>query len=410
MRKDEMTSSETILLQCGNELRLISTLETPVTIIIKSGSCECFGAKLTNDNKYTFINRNVAINCKTKSSKITLIYSFKDKYHCFYTNVHVDRSVFFNDVLFNGQRIIITGQENTGKSTLCEKLLHASAEKIKETSNTWFVDLDVNQGSVSLPGVMSVTLFDKNMFDIEMGLCSLIKNSHLFSFGFTHYEDAPLVYLALLKSISSSLDKLITVDDCVVFNLPTISKCNKLKFLCDFFLIFPCIKYITIIEDDYTRSIIKKIGKNLHGYILSKDGGVVVKNESNLYEDTIGTRQLSQLNSVLKYFEEQEKYNVLSEHALLFSKRPVPTNVYYTLHPKRASFITQGDVFEERQLSVEKLTGLEKHSNDIFAVIDTEIENISMLFSGVETRKFIRLCNVEKEDLNCVFLLIHDIY
>lgn len=67
----------------------------------------------------------------------------------------------------HGPRVIIVGPEDSGKSTLCRTLLAYAARMGWQP--TW-IDLDIGQGGITVPGCVSACPVDRLCLSVEHGL------------------------------------------------------------------------------------------------------------------------------------------------------------------------------------------------------------------------------------------------
>ena len=85
-----------------------------------------------------------------------------------YVNTHAQLEAIRDIALANcdrGPRVIVVGPKDHGKSTTC-KILTSYAARLDRTPIV--VDLDVGQGSLSIPGCLSAVPVEKSSLSIEV--------------------------------------------------------------------------------------------------------------------------------------------------------------------------------------------------------------------------------------------------
>uniref|UniRef100_A0A0E0JXC3 Protein CLP1 homolog n=1 Tax=Oryza punctata TaxID=4537 RepID=A0A0E0JXC3_ORYPU len=100
-----------------------------------------------------------------------------------------------------GPRVIIVGPSDSGKSTLCKMLLSWAA---KQGWKPTYVDLDIGQGSITIPGCISATPIEKPI-DIVDGIP--LEMPLAYFYGHPSPSVSPDVYRALMKELAQTLDK-----------------------------------------------------------------------------------------------------------------------------------------------------------------------------------------------------------
>jgi len=183
-----MPSGQIFELAADEELRI--EVECPkeedVTVELRTGVAEIFGSEMVANHKYTFktgakfavfsyhgcqilITGNLGIQPYTSSETPMIMYL---NIHAALEKNRVDAEKSSKG---KGPVTMIVGPTDSGKSTLCRLLLNYA---VRMGRSPVFVDLDVGQGSISVPGSIGAVLVERPAI-IEEG-------------GFA--ETAPLVY------------------------------------------------------------------------------------------------------------------------------------------------------------------------------------------------------------------------
>lgn len=112
-----------------------------------------------------------------------------------------------------GPRAMIVGDASTGKSTLCRILLSYA---VRQGSRPIFVDLDVGQNAISVPGTIAATSIEQPIsveMSADMGggggsAHSLsVKSPLTFFYGHTTPSAAPELYSKLLTKLASVVER-----------------------------------------------------------------------------------------------------------------------------------------------------------------------------------------------------------
>ncbi|GJN19343.1 hypothetical protein PR202_gb06610 [Eleusine coracana subsp. coracana] len=100
-----------------------------------------------------------------------------------------------------GPRVIVVGPTDSGKSTLCKMLLSWAA---KLGWKPTYVDLDIGQGSITIPGCISATPIEKPI-DIVDGIP--LEMPLVYFYGHPNPSINPDVYKVLMKELDKTLEK-----------------------------------------------------------------------------------------------------------------------------------------------------------------------------------------------------------
>uniref|UniRef100_A0A0K2UR56 Protein CLP1 homolog n=1 Tax=Lepeophtheirus salmonis TaxID=72036 RepID=A0A0K2UR56_LEPSM len=181
------TNGHLYTLKQDEELRI--EVECPknetITIELKSGTAEIFGTEMVMNTKYKFLpGTNFSIftyhGCQVLilGNFETSPYASKETPMIMYLNTHAALEEMRKDAERKGKRgpvFMVVGPTDVGKSTLCRLFLNYA---VRMGRRPIYVDLDVGQGSISLPGTIGSILVERP--------ASIDEN------GFS--QNAPLVY------------------------------------------------------------------------------------------------------------------------------------------------------------------------------------------------------------------------
>ncbi|NWJ00280.1 CLP1 kinase, partial [Crypturellus undulatus] len=171
---DEKKQVAKFELERETELRFEVEAAQTAQLELLSGMAEVFGTELTRNKKFTFdAGAKVAVftwhGCSVQlSGRTEVAYVSKDTPMLLYLNTHtaleqMRRQAERDDE--RGPRVMVVGPTDVGKSTVCRLLLNYAVRRGRRPT---FVELDVGQGSVSIPGTMGA-LYIERPADVEEG-------------------------------------------------------------------------------------------------------------------------------------------------------------------------------------------------------------------------------------------------
>lgn len=202
-------------LEKGSELRFAlgeAEQNQGITITLLSGTAECFGTELATNRDYHFARGSKGAiftyhgaTLKVSGGEAREIYKSSDTPMLEYVDMHgrienarADAVAFAAE----GPRVLICGSTDSGKSSLCRLLLSYA---VRLGRSPIFVDLDVGQGELTIPGVVSAAPLDKGAITVESG-CSLSIPLAYF-FGHTAPGKNLEVYKGLVEQLGSAVNQ-----------------------------------------------------------------------------------------------------------------------------------------------------------------------------------------------------------
>ncbi|KAJ4808661.1 hypothetical protein LUZ62_021227 [Rhynchospora pubera] len=102
-----------------------------------------------------------------------------------------------------GPRVIVVGPTDSGKSTLCRMLLSWAAKRGWKPT---YVDLDIGQGSISLPASIGATPVEMPIDPVEG---NPLEMPMVYFYGHTTPSVNPELYKVLMKDLAGTLEKLL---------------------------------------------------------------------------------------------------------------------------------------------------------------------------------------------------------
>ncbi|KAK0182530.1 hypothetical protein PV327_000662 [Microctonus hyperodae] len=158
---EEKVATNEFKLDPDSELRFeVENKNEKVTLELKSGLAEVFGTELVKGKKYEFsIGAKVAVytfqGCTLElAGKTDVSYVAKETPMYQYINCHAAMENMREEAEKNDKRgpiTMVVGPCDVGKSTLCRILLNYAARMGRRPI---FVDLDVGQGHIAIPGTV----------------------------------------------------------------------------------------------------------------------------------------------------------------------------------------------------------------------------------------------------------------
>lgn len=196
----------------GQELRIAADLQQPAYIMLLSGSAELFGVELAPKRKYTikpgrsiaiftWYAAEVAVWGKTQRGNTVTKNNFMKDVLQIHGLIQKKR----RESLENGlpaPRVMIVGPTDVGKSTL-SKILCAYAARTNFAPA--FIDLDLGQNEVSIPGTLSTAVIHRKTLSIENNFDNI--NPLVFFFGHTTPSDLHMLYSNMVQRLENTLDR-----------------------------------------------------------------------------------------------------------------------------------------------------------------------------------------------------------
>ncbi|OWM69766.1 hypothetical protein CDL15_Pgr025615 [Punica granatum] len=197
------------------EIRIEVGNETPLRLRLLSGTAEIFGAELPPEFWLTFPPRHkfavftwygatIEMDGETESD-----YTTNETPMVSYVNVHAilegrrnrARASPPDSNSSQGPRVIVVGPKDSGKSTLSRMLLSWAA---KQGWKPTFVDLDVGQGFITIPGSIAATPIELPIDPVE-GVP--LEMPHVYFYGHVTPSNNVDLYKVLVKELADILER-----------------------------------------------------------------------------------------------------------------------------------------------------------------------------------------------------------
>jgi polyribonucleotide 5'-hydroxyl-kinase len=155
------------------ELRCEVAETEPLYIKLITGNAEIFGIEMAPGKEYAFLDENFAIyswyGCVIETIGNPIAAYISDSTPMIaYVNTHIQleaRRDFALGNMMDGPRVLVVGPSDHGKSTT-SRILAAYAARLDRTPI--YVDLDVGQNALTIPGCVAAMPLDKTCINIEV--------------------------------------------------------------------------------------------------------------------------------------------------------------------------------------------------------------------------------------------------
>ncbi|GLC38630.1 hypothetical protein PLESTB_000454200 [Pleodorina starrii] len=217
-----MTAQEanaSFTLTARQELRLECPNGKPVTIRLEEGTAEVFGTELGRGRSVCVTGQKVAVftwdGCRVSvQGEPSVRYVADDTPMTSYLNVHQTLNQRREEAAkaapgsaaCRGPAVVVVGPTDSGKSTLCRLLGNWA---VRSGWQPTFVDLDVGQGTITVPGCLSAVPLEVPV-DIEEGFIADLPI--VFYFGHSSPMENPTLFKALADKLSALLQRRAVTD------------------------------------------------------------------------------------------------------------------------------------------------------------------------------------------------------
>lgn len=213
-----MAGNKTFTLSKESELRIEVGWDAPLRLQLTSGAAEIFGTELPPQYWLTFppAHKFAIFTWNGATVEVDGIaevaYVADETPMVSYVNVHAvlerrrvrakEASVSnpSNPLESQGPRVIVVGPTDSGKSSLARMLLSWAARLSWKPT---FVDLDIGQGSISIPGCIAATPIEMPIDPIE-GIP--LEMPIVYFYGHTTPSGNPGLYKAVVKELARTLE------------------------------------------------------------------------------------------------------------------------------------------------------------------------------------------------------------
>ncbi|KAF5735519.1 hypothetical protein HS088_TW15G01026 [Tripterygium wilfordii] len=212
-------TTKQVKLEKESELRIEVANNTPLRLRLLSGTAEIFGSELAPENWLTFppslkfavfswSGATIEMDGPTETD-----YTADETPMVSYVNVHAvldgrrnhaKASSSIDPDASQGPRVIVVGPTDSGKSTLSKMLLSWAA---KQGWKPTYVDLDIGQGSITIPGSIAATPIEMPIDPVE-GIP--LEMPLVYFYGHTTPSQNVDLYKVLVKELAQVLERQMT--------------------------------------------------------------------------------------------------------------------------------------------------------------------------------------------------------
>ncbi|XP_056636104.1 protein CLP1 homolog [Diorhabda sublineata] len=292
MSTDKKIIQEFVLEQ-DNELRFeVESKNEKVYLTLKSGTAEIFGTELVKAKTYEFTSgAKVAVftwhGCVVEvKGKTDVIYIAKETPMVIYSNCHAALEIMRTEAEKENKRgpiAMIVGPTDVGKSTVCRILLNYATRMGRRPI---FVDLDVGQGYISIPGTIGAVMVERPA-GIEEGFSQ--EAPLVYNFG----HKAPMSNVNLFSILDEQLASVVkerlevnkrTRASGVIINTCGWIKSAGYKQLLNSAKTFEVDVIMVLDQERLYNELVRDLPNFVKIIFLPKSGGVVERSKSNRIE------------------------------------------------------------------------------------------------------------------------------
>lgn len=295
MSEEDSKSNEQIVktwaLQRETELRFeVPEVEgsQSAQLVLLKGQAEIFGTELVLKKKFNFKpGAKIAVftwdGCSVEiHGVVDGAYVSKETPMLMYLNLHAAldqmREKAKKNVELFGPKIMITGPGDVGKSTLCRILLNYA---VRLRRHPVFVDIDVGQGSVSIPGSAGALLIERPA-DIEEGFP--VHAPLVYHFGHTSPGPNHKLYNILSSQIAKVVKERFEKNEEARVGGVVINSCGWVtgqgyKMLVHAAKEFDVNIIVVLDQERLYNDFKKEFGEKIQVIHLPKSGGVVTRSQ-----------------------------------------------------------------------------------------------------------------------------------
>lgn len=281
-----MATTEDYRLGREQELRIEVDFGARVKLRLMEGQAELFGTVLAPRIEYSLSGCKAAVftwqGCTLQIiGKPQHAYVAEETPMMTYLNVHLALEKLRRQALqsgLRGPRVMVVGPTDVGKSTLCRILLNYC---VRIHQRSLFVDLDVGQGAVTLPGSICAVSLERAV-DIESGFEGT--TPLVYYYGYTSPGENPKSYNALVSRLANLVEQRLASDremDSIGIIVNTCGWVENVGYQTMMYAMKALqVNVIVVLGDERLYSEIARETQgdtNLNLIKLPKSGGVVVR-------------------------------------------------------------------------------------------------------------------------------------
>ncbi|XP_067010563.1 protein CLP1 homolog [Anabrus simplex] len=293
MSEEKLPTNQEFKLDPDSELRFeVESKNEKVTLELKSGVAEVFGTELVKGKLYVFTTgAKIAVftwkGCVLElKGKVDVSYVAKETPVVMYLNAHACLEKLREKAAEENTRgpiTMIVGPTDVGKSTLCRLLLNYA---VRMGRRPVFVDLDVGQGQISIPGTIGALLVERPAA-VEEGFSQ--QAPLVYHFGHTSPDTNLTLYNILVSRLAEVVQERLQANrranaSGVIINTCGWVKGGGYKILTHVAQAFEVDIIIVLDQERLYNELVRDMPTFVKVVFLPKNGGVVERSSSTRAE------------------------------------------------------------------------------------------------------------------------------
>jgi polyribonucleotide 5'-hydroxyl-kinase len=276
--------------------------DNKITIALIKGTAEIFGCEMALHRKYNVDGANLAVytwhGAIIDVSGPCHAYVAGETPMVTYLNCHAvfeERRVIARTTQAQGPRVLLAGPTDSGKSTLCKLWINYA---VRRGHQPVFVDLDIGQGSITIPGMIAAAPIDRPV-DVEDGFTNVVPLAYFY--GHATPSENPKLFKAAVSNLAFQANRRLTQMRLAAESGMIINTCGWIDGLGYDLLLYQIKEFqadlIMVIDNDRLyNDLAAEMRTQPHIKVvkLPKSGGVVTRPQ--------GYRRKSRTNKIREYF------------------------------------------------------------------------------------------------------------
>ncbi|CAG9859653.1 unnamed protein product [Phyllotreta striolata] len=281
------------VLEQDNELRFeVESKNEKVYLTLKSGTAEVFGTELVKAKTYEFTSgAKVAVftwnGCVIEvKGKTDVIYTAKETPMVIYSNCHAALEFMRVEAEKDNKRgpiALLAGPCDVGKSTVSRILLNYA---VRMNRRPIFVELDVGQGQISIPGTIGALMIERPA-SIDEGFSQ--EAPLVYNFGHKTISANPNLFTILTNHLANTVKERLEVNKKTRSSGAIINTCGWIKGagykqLLNSIKAFEVDIIMVLDQERLYNELVRDLPQFVKIIFLPKSGGVVERSKSNRSE------------------------------------------------------------------------------------------------------------------------------
>lgn len=286
---DQKNEIQEFKLEIDQELRFeVESKTAKVYVSLRSGQAEVFGTEIVKGKLYEFTaGAKVAVftwfGCTLEiRGQTDVIYVAKETPMVIYSNCHAaleNMRIEAEKENTKGPVTMVVGPCDVGKSTLCRILLNYA---VREGRRPIFVDLDVGQGSIGVPGSIGALLIERPA-SIDEGFAQ--EAPLVFNYGHKSLDKNIALLSILTSQLASAVKEKLEVNkraksSGVVINTCGWVKNEGYKMILNNAKVFEVDVVLVLDQERLYNELVRDMPDFVKVIFLQKSGGVVERSKS----------------------------------------------------------------------------------------------------------------------------------